>query len=618
MLTSGKKLDGRYVVREEIGSGGFGAVYRAIDTRFGGNNQVAIKKIVQSSEQAAKAFRNEADLLYNLSHPNLPRVTDCFQEDGANFIVMEYISGDDLLKSLKSGKRFAVTEVLEIADTVLDALEYLHSFLIFHRDVKPDNIKINENGKIYLLDFGTAKGNFDETTVTRVSRSVTGFTPFYAPLEQILRADASSFLFLKSLEPTQLENFLDRKTDARSDIYSLGATAYHLLTGHFPEKAMATTRAYSVWSGKPDTLPSCRDLNSEIPLGLAQIVHRCLEIEPEKRFQSATELRAALKNLSSAAEINEIVSAPLTQMPSALSFASENAPSHTVAFPNASRRSTLEKTALLQSPETESQIFPPAASTPPNFVAEGEPVLATIESFFVAGENQENVKPKSKMPIYLGLFILLAILGVSGGWLAWRNLAGTSLPPDAHSTGTTSSGRILNYSLLVQKMRDGKKFQEPFESSGREIFESGYQFQVRLVPPADGYLYAFAEGLDKNGAKIFTIQFPTPKKNSGSAEVVALQNYETGWNEFAGSAGTENFWIVWSKDKPEIAEKGRENAFQNAGVIADNNLSGKLKDYLESLAGKNKTNAAKDTDKRITKVDFEGDSLAYLIQLEHR
>ena len=103
---------------------------------------------------------------------------------------MDYISGEDLAVSLRKGKRFSVSEVFQIADKVLDALEYLHSSTIFHRDIKPHNIKIDANGKIYLLDFGTAKGNFDEATITRQKgQSITGYTPFYAPLEQVLRID---------------------------------------------------------------------------------------------------------------------------------------------------------------------------------------------------------------------------------------------------------------------------------------------------------------------------------------------------------------------------------------------------------------------------------------------
>ena len=300
MITNGKVLDNRYVIREQIGSGGFGAVYLAEDTRFGGNNRVAVKKIVNTGELTETNFRNEANLLYNLSHPNLPKVTNCFQENDSNFIVMDFIAGADLMEQLKKGKKFTVEEVLRIADKVLDALEYLHSYLIYHRDIKPHNIKIDETGKVFLLDFGTAKGQFDDKTVSITDQSITGYTPFYAPLEQVLRVDANSYLLLQSIDTPYLDKFIQYKTDARSDIYSLGATLYHLLTGRSPENATVTIRTHLIWSGKPDSLPDSQTLNPKISERLSAIIKKCLQIDPENRFQTATELRAALKSLSSA------------------------------------------------------------------------------------------------------------------------------------------------------------------------------------------------------------------------------------------------------------------------------------------------------------------------------
>lgn len=594
MLTNGKKLDGRYLLREEIGSGGFGAVYRAVDTRFIGNNQVAIKQILLTNEEAAKAFRQEADLLYNLTHPNLPKVTNCFQQDGANFIVMEYISGEDLSESLNKGRRYTVAESLTVADAVLDALEYLHSFTIFHRDIKPHNIKINENGKVYLLDFGTAKGNFDETTLPRAGQSITGFTPFYAPLEQVLRVDPNSYLLLQSLDTARLEEFLHRKTDARSDIYSLGATLYHLLADFSPEKATATTRAFSLWAGKPDPLLPCQAINPEIPDELAQIVHCCLELEPENRFQTAAELRRALKN-------------------PAVSLPPKKTDMRTVALPEelnpSIQKSVLTQESVLLSKPMIRLAFEPESEP------ENESVLQPVENLF----NQrkvEPVKPKSRIPLYLGLLLATLILGAFAGW--WLSLSPAKKPQTAAAAPpAVKNARTLSYSLLVQKMRDGKKFQEPFESSGQEIFESGYQFQMRLVPPDDGFLYIFAEGFDDRQEKVFNIIFPTPQRNEGSAGVSAKQPYETGWNQFDGKTGTENFWMVWSKKQPEVAESARENAFQNAGIVADGNLKNLLKDYLENES-KNKVEISKDFDNKITKVDFDGDALVYLVKLEHR
>ena len=584
MLTTGKILDGRYHIREQIGGGGFGAVYLAEDRRFSGKNLVAVKEVQPRSETEAKSLRLEADLLYNLNHPNLPKVSNCFQEDNAYFIVMDYITGEDLSEMLKRGKRFETAEVLGIADTVLDALEYLHSFLIFHRDIKPHNIKIDESGKIFLLDFGMAKGQLDEKTISMTDQSIAGYTPFYAPLEQVLRVDANSYLLLQSIDTPFLEKFLLHKTDARSDIYSLGATIYHLLTGYSPEKATVTIRTHLLWSGKPDSLPDCRTLNQKISEPLAEVIKKCLEIDPENRFQTATELRRAFKNL-------QFSDSKLEKQP-------ENC----------------APTQIL-----EAQIIQPQAITE-------QPSIVTLSSSEIFFKNSEPPKSKGKfVALIAGALILFAALAGFGGWLAWKNLIAasekskTAIQSETIPQTVAEKSRTLSYSLLVQKMRDGKKFQEPFESSGQEIFENGYQFQMNFTPPDTGYLYAFAEGLNNKGEKIFNLVFPfSVEQNEGTANVSANRQYKTGWNQFGGKADTENFWIIWSKEPPEVAEKSRENSFKSVdGKLADRDLQNKLKDYLEKERN-DKAKMSKDVDKKLTRINFEGDSVIYLIQLEHR
>lgn len=605
MLTTGKRLDGRYVIREQIGSGGFGAVFLAEDARFNGKNLVAVKQILQTSEQIAKSFRREADLLYNLSHPNLPKVTNCFQEDGANYIVMDYISGEDLAQKLTKGKRFSLDETLKIADTVLDALEYLHSVGIFHRDIKPHNIKIDAGGRIYLLDFGTAKGSFDESKPTpEVGQSITGFTPFYAPLEQVLRVDPNSYLLLQSTGSPHLAQFLDKQTDQRSDIYTLGATLYHLLTGRSPEKATSTFRAFSVWSGKPDPLPQVQKLNTEVSPDFANVIYQSLALEPENRFQTAKEFRNALKNVRTTGHF--LYDLDLTTNKTEVLNTSEPVLQRTHASPTAPQ---IEQSAAESIPTVPKQIA--QMETPP----------------FQIQKSPQNPPAKSKAALFggltVGIIVLFSLIGL-GTWLFLRTPAADE-PSDQSKQSSSpenpppKTSRSLTYSLLVQKMRDGKKYQEPFESSGQEIFENGYQFQMRFTTPSDkGYFYVFAEGLNDKNEKVFNIIFPTPKRNAGKSEVSTNRSYETGWNEFGGTAGTENFWIVWSKDEPEAAEKARENAFQSdTGEITDKNLAANLKNYLEKNKA-DKANASKDTDKKLTKVEFGGDSTAYLMQLEHR
>ncbi|MBS1794515.1 MAG: serine/threonine protein kinase [Acidobacteria bacterium] len=596
--------DGRYLIREQIGSGGFGAVFLAEDTRFSGNNRVAIKQIDAANERVARTSRVEADLLYNLSHPNLPKVTNCFQENGASFIVMDYISGEDLAQALVKGRKFTIDEVLRIADAVLDALEYLHTFPIYHRDVKPHNIKVDERGRIFLLDFGTAKGTLEEEkTLAFGGQSITGYTPFYAPLEQVLRVDPNSFLLLNSLDQEKLRDFAERKTDARSDIYALGATLYHLLTGFSPEQATATVRVHAVWSNKPDPLPNLLTLNREATPALANAVHRALEVMPEHRFQTAREFREALKMSQMASvptKATEIVAAPVRFEP---------APTR-----HAPQIIEIKPEAPPPAPVSEVHRFVPEIPPPP-------------------------VEERKKLPFAALTVVLLLVLGAAGAGLVWKfalpkdetvktdaNRADAANVPAnapggdrnaANSNGkaapAATGGRTLEYSLTVQKMRDGRKYQEPFESSGQEIFENGYQFLMNLTPSENGFLYIFAEGLDDKNEKVFNLIFPTPKQNGGVADVTGGRKYETGWNEFGGQAGTENFWVVWSKDKPETPEKARENAFSNGGRVTDRD---RLRDFLEK--GKSPKTAVKDADKKLSRLELDGDSAVYLIRLEHR
>jgi eukaryotic-like serine/threonine-protein kinase len=203
-----------------------GAVYEATDLRLSRN--VALKEALVETDELRRAFERESRLLANLRHPALPKVLDHFGEGPGLFLVMEFIPGDDLGRMLEQGRTFAPAEVLRWADQLLDALEYLHGLdpPVLHRDIKPANLKHISPGQIVLLDFGLAKGSAGQMTRTG-SQSVLAYSPNYSPLEQMQGAG----------------------TDERSDLYSLGATLYHLLTGVKPPDAL--TRATAVVSGSP-------------------------------------------------------------------------------------------------------------------------------------------------------------------------------------------------------------------------------------------------------------------------------------------------------------------------------------------------------------------------------
>src|SRR5438105_2823195 len=271
MIAPGTVLQNRYRVERQIGEGGMGAVYIATDERFG--STVALKETFFDDPSLRKAFEREARLLNHLRHAALPRVSDHFTEGEGQFLVMEYIPGEDLSEMLKRrGSPFPTAQVLAWADQLLDALEYLHTQQppVIHRDIKPQNIKLLPRNQIVLLDFGLAKGTPLQTRVTATG-SVFGYSFNYAPIEQMQGTG----------------------TDPRSDLYSLGATLYHLLTGSTPPDALA--RATAVLNGEQDPLRPASEINTHVSAQVADVLTRSLMQSAAKRFASAALMRERLR-----------------------------------------------------------------------------------------------------------------------------------------------------------------------------------------------------------------------------------------------------------------------------------------------------------------------------------
>lgn len=280
MLFPNTILQERYRVVRELGHGGMGYVYEAIDQRV--NCIVAIKETMTSDNaESRRAFEREAALLANLRHRGLPKVMDYFSENEGDFLVMEFIAGRDLAELLDArGRAFSQSEVLHCGDELLSILVYLHSHEppILHRDIKPSNLKLSEDGELFLLDFGLAKGALGQMPTLVTSRSVRGYTPVYAPLEQIL----------------------GQGTDPRSDLYSVAATLYHLLSAAPPVDA--PTRFHATEEERPDPLRRIQDLNPCVSPDVDSIVLNAMSLSRKQRPATASEMRLALKDVAD--EIN--------------------------------------------------------------------------------------------------------------------------------------------------------------------------------------------------------------------------------------------------------------------------------------------------------------------------
>jgi serine/threonine protein kinase len=268
MIESGRFLQQRYRIDKQIGQGGMGAVYVATDERFG--STVAIKETLCMDDNFRKAIEREARLLNSLKHASLPRVSDHFEEDDSQFLVMEYIPGDDICCVMENNPHmFSTEKVVHWADQILDALDYLHNqtMPVIHRDIKPQNLKVTPRGDVILLDFGLAKGNPSDVNHQTAAKSIFGYSRNYASIEQIQGTG----------------------TDPRSDLYSLGATLYHVLTNTPPADAL--TRAMAVLSQRPDPLVPANSINPDVSAGVAGVLQRAMALNPDDRPASAAEMR---------------------------------------------------------------------------------------------------------------------------------------------------------------------------------------------------------------------------------------------------------------------------------------------------------------------------------------
>ena len=269
-LFSGDVVADRYEIVAHMGDGGMGSVYKELDREL--ERMVALKTIrpdLAANGAVLRRFKQEILLARKVTHQNVIRIYDLGVDGALRFLTMEFFAGEDLCAYLESRGSLPPNEAVAIIRQVCEGLEAAHQESVIHRDLKPQNIVIDAAGQVRILDFGLARG-FEAPGVTRTGLAVG--TPDYMAPEQARGEEAS----------------------IRSDIYAVGLTFYELLTGQLPFKGESAMARLAQRTLQPPPRP--KSIKDEIPQHLDNIVMRCLELNPEQRYESAQELLTDLEN----------------------------------------------------------------------------------------------------------------------------------------------------------------------------------------------------------------------------------------------------------------------------------------------------------------------------------
>lgn len=519
----------RYLVEKKLGAGGMGTVYLARELSLH-SRPVVIKILSEASLQnpyLRKKFEQEVEALARINHPNVVSVLGAGELSGKPYIVMQYVSGLTLRSQIPN-EGMNLARAAAILKQIGVALDCIHEQGIFHRDLKPDNIMLQQlkggTEFVMIVDFGIAK----------VKDSVVG--PSTA--ENIAIGTA------RYMSPEQLRG--GEKITAASDVYSMAVMVYEMVTGRRPFNPASTAQLLELQRNGVRVRPV--DLRASLSTEAQAIILKGLSFEPTARYQDAAE------------------------------------------FCNSMAR------ALMNDAQIEELSVPKLVEADPSWLRKRFTLIGSLV-------------------VVVALAVLVAVYtGRGEGGRNDREPSPTPTPTPTPSLPT----RSLVYWLEVQKMRNGKAYKNSFQSNNKDVFENGDKFRLNVSCPEPGYVYVFNEGTPEPQRASFTIIYPTPETNKGSASIGKNQPLQTGWNTFSGRPGTENFWIIWSTSTVNELESAKLTAFKHhEGGLTGESLDA-VKKYLTTKAAEVNVKTSRDRQTQRTTLRGQGDVLVKLVEFEHR
>jgi len=352
----------------------------------------------------------------------------------------------------------------------------------------------------------------------------------------------------------------------------LGIVVYEMLTGarpFQPDTDSSLIFPLKLLELQEESRLAPRELRPDLPLEAERVLLKALAFNPANRFHDIAEFGHSFVNSLKAVQLDR--TQPFIEFPSKPEFQAAELTVSTIGnnidFPHSPRKNTQKYKFIF---------------------------IALAASMAIL------------LPLVLGILYIVR-----------NNLNPSTETVTAENTTAAEPQVSLRYWLMVQKMRNGKAYQEPFKSSGQEIFENGYEFTIFLNSSRKGYLYFFNEGINEDKGN-FWILFPTPARNDGKAKIDAAEELKSGWNVFSGNGGTEKFWLIWTEDEYGLLEDIRKDAFKSQdGSIQDKALKEKFDEFLASHSNQNLTVSKQEGDNE-TIIGGTGKIIVKQLKMEHR